>query len=181
MLEKGTLLVSEPFLPDPNFERSVVLLCEHNEDGSVGFVLNHPCHMFLHDVIEIDDKYQYELYFGGPVEHQTLHYLHNIEELADSSELVCDNIYWGGNFEKLKKLIAAGKVPQEKIRFFVGYSGWQPGQLQKETQWDTWITTAANTQYIFTTKEPHLWQKVLKDMGGKFKMYSNYPIDPRLN
>ncbi len=181
-LGKGLLLVSEPFLTDPNFERSVVLLCEHNEEGSVGFVLNHSSNLVLSDVIDIDaGTPDYELFVGGPVEHQTLHFLHSLGEELEGSTFVCEGVYWGGSFDQLKTMMRDGLVDPDQIRFFIGYSGWSNGQLEKEANWNSWFATPANEEYVFKISEDELWRTVLKQMGGKYKMYANYPLDPRMN
>src|SRR5215204_6333021 len=98
--EKGRLLISEPFLPDPNFERTVVLLCEHNAEGSFGFVLNKPSAIKVNEVMEDFSNFDTVVFVGGPVQQDTLHFIHrnvNIENAID----IAENIYWGGDFESL--------------------------------------------------------------------------------
>jgi len=179
--EKGRLLISEPFLPDPNFDRTVVLLCEHNEDGSFGFVLNKPSILKVNEVIEDLEKLENVVYVGGPVQQDTLHFIHRNVTLENAMEIV-DQIYWGGAFENLMMLSDTGQISGNDIRFFLGYSGWGPGQLETELDQDSWIVCDYVTdQLLFDTGPDVMWRKALENMGGRFSVYSNYPVDPRLN
>lgn len=178
---KGDLLISEPFLPDPNFERTVVLLCEHNEEGSFGFILNKPSLLKYSDVME-DSSYDEILYVGGPVEQDTMHVLHAMGDLLEGSIQLGNDVYWGGNFEQLQIMINNNQIDPAAFKFFLGYSGWSAGQLEMELQEKTWIIcNQARKDQVFDTDSDKLWKNVLNEMGGKFKMISNYPIDPRLN
>jgi len=178
---KGDLLISEPFLPDPNFERTVVLLCEHNEEGSFGFVLNKPSLLKYSDVME-ETSYNETLYVGGPVEQDTMHIIHVMGELLEGSIDLGNGIFWGGNFEQLQIMINNNQIDPAAFRFFLGYSGWAAGQLEMELKEKTWIiSNQARKDQVFETDPDLLWKQVLNEMGGKFKMISNYPIDPRLN
>lgn len=178
---KGDLLISEPFLPDPNFERTVVLLCEHNDEGSFGFVLNKPSLLKYCDVME-DSSCDEILYVGGPVEQDTMHILHTSGELLEGSIDLGDGIFWGGNFEQLQIMINNRQIDPVALRFFLGYSGWSAGQLEMELKEKTWIiSNRARKDQVFYTEPEKLWKNVLNEMGGKFKIISNYPIDPRLN
>ncbi len=179
---KGDLLISEPFLPDPNFERSVILLCEHNAEGSLGFVLNKPTDLKLQDALDEVSDFDKTLYTGGPVQRDTLHFIHKSAVLADRAEHLGNGIYWGGDFEKLLTMMNTRQISPEELKFFVGYSGWAAGQLEAELKQNSWIVCkAASEQQVFRMSPDMLWRQILASMGGKFKMYSNYPIDPRLN
>ncbi|UII25623.1 YqgE/AlgH family protein [Fulvivirga maritima] len=179
--EKGSLLISEPFLPDPNFERTVVLLCEHNEEGSFGFVLNKPSTVLLDEIMEDVNDFSEKVYIGGPVQQDTLHFVHR-EENIEGGVPIAEGLYWGGNFEQLLSMINTKQVSGNDFRFFVGYSGWSEGQLKNELDADSWIVANyANEQLVFNTPEDELWKVVLKELGGRFNVYSNYPTDPRLN
>ena len=179
--EKGRLLISEPFLPDPNFERTVVLLCEHNEEGSFGFVLNKPSILKVGEVMEDITDLDNLVYVGGPVQQDTLHFIHRNTQLENAVEIV-EQIYWGGAFDNLMLLCQTRQITGKDIRFFLGYSGWGPGQLDEELEQDSWIVCDYVTdQLLFDTEPEIMWRKALENMGGRFSMYSNYPVDPRLN
>ncbi|WP_027000515.1 YqgE/AlgH family protein [Eisenibacter elegans] len=177
---KGHLLIAEPFLGDANFERSVVLLCEHNDDGAFGFVLNQPSEWSLPEVLPQVSDERFGIYIGGPVANNTLHFLHNYPEIKDCQEII-PNLYWGGDYEQLATLINLGQIDPERLRFFAGYSGWSAGQLEGELKQNAWIHTRLGAEFIFKTAAEGFWRAVLKQMGGKYKALANYPIDPRYN
>jgi len=178
---KGRILVSEPYLPDPNFERTIILLCEHNADGSFGFVMNKPSLAKLGDVMQDLSSIDAPVFIGGPVQQDTLHYIHRVQNLEESIE-VMDGIYWGGNFEQLVSLIETKQIASSDIKFFLGYSGWSAGQIEEELKEDSWIVSdKVNEELLFDIKAEAMWQYALKRMGGRFSVYSNYPPDPRLN
>ncbi len=178
---KGSVLISEPFLKDPNFERTVIIICKHNLEGSLGFVLNRPVELTLKDVSEELLGLDNSLFVGGPVQQNTLHFLHKgLVEIEDSQK-VSPGLYWGGSFEELKWKLENAEIKDEDVRFFLGYSGWDEGQLQSEIDQKSWIVANLGDDSIFDIKPEVLWRRVLKHMGGKFKVVSNYPHDPRLN
>src|SRR6218665_3318782 len=98
---KNKILIAEPFLGDPNFERSVVLLCEHNAEGSFGFVLNQESSLRLADVVE-GVYADFPLYIGGPVEQNTLHFIHRLGDMVDNTVEIGNGIYWSGDFESFR-------------------------------------------------------------------------------
>ncbi|ELR71476.1 hypothetical protein C900_02539 [Fulvivirga imtechensis AK7] len=179
--EKGSLLISEPFLPDPNFERTVVLLCEHSSEGSFGFVLNKVSAVTLEEIMEDVNSFNEPVYIGGPVQQDTLHFIHRANYLEGGVE-VSPGLYWGGNFEQLMILIDTKQIKAEDFRFFIGYSGWGAGQLEDELKTDSWIVANhATPDLVFEEDGENLWRAVLKQLGGRYNIYSNYPTDPRLN
>nr|WP_293836907.1 YqgE/AlgH family protein [uncultured Arsenicibacter sp.] len=176
----GSILIAEPFLGDANFERSVVLVCEHSGEGTFGLVLNQTTNLMLSDVI--DDIYSdVPLFLGGPVQQNTLHFIHRRPDLIERSIQIQDGLYWSGDFEQIKQGINIGTLSAEDIRFFVGYSGWSEGQLDGELNEKAWIVSKAETSFLFDTPADQFWRGILKRMGGEFKVLSNYPVDPRLN
>lgn len=179
--KKGRILVSEPHLPDPNFERSIVLICEHNKEGSVGFVLNKPSNSEVSELLEGINSFDLPVFIGGPVEQDTLHFIHRYESLEGATE-IGDGIYWGGDFERLLFLLESKQLLPEDIKLFLGYSGWAAGQLDEELAIDSWIISdRVDDELLFETDSSKMWRKALQLMGGRFSVYSNYPIDPRLN
>ena len=177
---KGCLLISEPHLPDNNFERSVIYLCEHNEKGSFGLVLNKASDYSLSDLIpEVD--LDFDVGIGGPVENNTLHFLHRNSPMIESNVSVGQNIKWGGDYEQVLDWIRIGESEND-ILFFMGYSGWSEGQLQQEIDRNSWIVFPdATEQMLFDIRKKNLWKEVLNEMGGRFSVFANYPSDPRLN
>lgn len=179
--EKGRLLISEPFLPDPNFERTVVLLCEHNEEGSFGFVINKPSILKIAEVMEEASSLDDIVFVGGPVQQDTLHFLHRNTSITNAVKIQ-DDIYWGGDFQSLMTQLNTSVIKPADIRFYLGYSGWGQGQLESELQEDSWIVCDfVDDTLLFDTDPTVIWKKALDNMGGRFSVYSNYPVDPRLN
>ncbi len=179
--EKGRLLISEPFLPDPNFERTVVLLCEHNDEGSFGFVINKPSILKLNEVMEETHNLNDTVFVGGPVQQDTLHFLHRNTSVENAVNII-DDIFWGGSFEDLTIKLDTHQVKASDIRFYLGYSGWGPGQLDAELEEDSWIVCDYISNDLLFDLDPELiWKKALDNMGGRFAVYSKYPVDPRLN
>jgi putative transcriptional regulator len=177
-LKKGDILISEPFLHDPNFERSVILICEHNESGTFGLIVNKPTTLTLGDVLESKLNPEERLYLGGPVEQNSLHILHDYKDL-DGAIQIGDNIYWGGDFEHFCALHMIRN--SEKCRFIAGYSGWGFEQLLDEFKADTWWVYRGRPEVIFEYEPQQIWRKLVSAMGGKFRVFSNYPVNPRLN
>ncbi len=180
--QKGDLLISEPFLADPNFARTVILLCEHNEQGSFGFVLNKPADITLDKLIEGVGDRKDKIYIGGPVQQNTLQFIHLNDRLIDGGVMVRDGLTWGGNFEQMLTMMESNLIDTADIKFFVGYSGWESGQLKSELEVNSWIISRnVNVRQIFDTDVLSLWKEVLNEMGGKYKIVANFPADPRLN
>jgi len=177
---KGCFLISEPFLPDPNFKRKVIYLTEHNDEGSIGFVLNNPLNIDVETVADNLPDCKHPLYQGGPVELDTLHYIHTLGEQIKNSQEINKGIYWGGEFDDLKSLLAKKEFSANEIKFFIGYSGWGKGQLQAEINEKSWIVSSALSKFIFSN-EDNLWKKVLQSMGQKYEIVAGFPDDPSLN
>lgn len=179
--QQGRLLISEPFLFDPYFKRTVVLLVEHNENGSVGFILNRSINMNISEIIENFPEFESEVFFGGPVNQNNLFYIHTAGGILDDSTEVLPGLFWGGNFELLKSLIIAGKIAPDAIRFFAGYSGWEKNQLARELKEKSWIIAKTNAEQVLRGKSKQFWNEVLKTLGKNFEIMSNFPEDPTLN
>ena len=180
-ISRGTLLLAEPFLADGHFDRSVILVCEHNENGTIGFILNRRTEYHLPDVLDDVTEQELDLYIGGPVQQNTLHYLHRVGPVLENAMEVNDHIYWGGNFDQLRMNLKVQTLAPEDIRFFLGYSGWSAGQLDQEVAEETWIVVNDFVIDFFDYDPQELWQLILKHLGGHYRELANYPKDPRLN
>lgn len=181
MVGRGKFLLSEPFLGDPNFDRTVILLTEDNEFGSVGFVLNKPSGISLDTVLSEVDDFSEDLYIGGPVAQDSLHFIYTGDVHVENSVEIVPGVFWGGEYDHLLELINLKVVKPEYFRFFVGYSGWGEGQLDAEIEQNSWVIKNATKEDIFSLSPESMWRLILSQMGGKYKMFSNYPTDPRLN
>ena len=178
---KGKVLISEPFLLDNYFKRSIVLITEHNTEGTIGFVLNKPVDLKISEVIENFPEINAEVALGGPVSTNTLHYLHTLGDIIPNSMPVLGNICWGGDFEVVERLISSNNLSRGQIRFFLGYSGWSPNQLENELSENAWVVSDLPPDEIMMPMNKHFWTRTLRKMGQKYEMWSNFPENPEMN
>ena len=177
----GAVLIAPPMMQDPNFRRTVILLCEHGVDGSFGLILNRSISLNLTDVVEGMDLYNGPLCMGGPVQPNTLHFLHRYGSIVGESVEITDEIFWGGDFEIIQKKMENESTSSEEVRFFLGYTGWTPGQLDAEIEQDGWIIAPSDHTVIFPSDPETLWTTTLRRLGGEYALLANFPDDPRLN
>lgn len=179
--KQGTLLVSGPFLADPYFRRSVVLLCIHDNEGSFGLVLNRPIDMAVADLMEDMPSVPSSVGLGGPVQSGNLFYLHTLSQRIEGSLHVVDDIYMGGDYEQLRAVLAAAPKLAKHVRFFVGYSGWGENQLNTEIEQRSWLVHPANKGLVMRAPASKLWADTLRTMGPAYAPLANFPEDPSLN
>ncbi len=178
----GQLLLSEPFMYDENFRRTVVLICEHTqENGTVGLILNKPVNLRLNDVVAGFPPFKGKVFLGGPVGTDTLQFVHCLGEKVENSLQLAENIFWGGNFEQLKEMMTNGEVQPDEVRFFLGYSGWSANQLEEEMKTNSWILSQAKYRHVFKDDFNTLWKDVMQQMGGVYNTMASYPESPILN
>jgi putative transcriptional regulator len=180
--EKGHLLIAEPsILGDMSFNRSVILLADHNDEGSVGFILNKPLDYTISDLLpEIETPLR--VYNGGPVEQDNLYFIHKIPDLIPESVEISNGIFWGGDFSSVVQLINEEKVTSKDIRFFLGYSGWDSNQLVSELVSNTWIVTEnIYKNSIIEKSDNSFWKEKMLELGGEYSIWSNAPEDPSFN
>lgn len=177
----GILLIADPFLKDPNFLRTVVFLCEHKDEGSFGFVLNRQFENTLDELIPELEGHQLPVYYGGPVQQNSIHFLHQYPEEIPGGQEVMSGVYWGGDFDAVVDLIKDPGFDPSKIRFYIGYSGWSEGQLLTEMNEKTWLTVKASRRLVFHKDHNEIWKDSLRHLGGEYEMMINFPIDPQLN
>lgn len=177
----GRILIAEPFLQDFYFRRSVVLLADHNEEGSFGLILNKPVESRLSDVMDEFTDFNPTLYLGGPVQTDALFFIHRLGDKVENSLKIAGNIRWGGNIDQIKELIHTNQISENDIRFFVGYSGWSPNQLDREMEEKAWVVTDKNVEKLMNTEPDQMWENALENMGSVFKQWVNFPADPTWN
>ncbi|MEW6467545.1 MAG: YqgE/AlgH family protein [Bacteroidota bacterium] len=178
---QGKLLIAEPFLKDTYFRRTVVLLAAHNEEGSFGFILNKELEISLCELIKDLPDVKTKVFLGGPVQRDNLFYIHSLGDIVENSVEIGGGIYWGGDFETIKSLIRRNEVSRKQVRFFIGYSGWSPGQLDEELKERSWIISDLDKKRVLESRHKDLWKNALKDMGSEYAQFANYPEDPQLN
>lgn len=180
----GTLLLAAPALADPNFRRAVILLCAHNAEGTFGLVLNRPLPLQLGDVLEepaLPGAMDRRLYQGGPVQIETLHFLHAEPDAVPDAVRIVDGVGWGGSFDEAIARLAEGAIASDAVRFFLGYAGWGPDQLHEELEEGSWIVAEASADLIFEEGDDALWRRLMRGLGSEYALLANYPDDPRMN
>lgn len=178
---KGKILIAEPsILGDDSFNRSVILLSEHNEKGSVGFILNKPSPFTIRDLLpDIDSSLR--VYFGGPVSENNLYFVHKVPELIPDSIEITNGIYWAGDFETVQYLLKDDILSKNDIRFFLGYSGWSKEQLEEELNISSWLVIENEFKNLFKIAHTNFWKNELNKIGGVYKIWANAPKNPSLN
>ena len=178
---RGRLLISEPFMGDYYFGRSVILLAEHNNEGSFGVIMNKPVTATFNEVLKDFPEFDAPIYLGGPVEVDSLFYVHTKGEQLDGATEIVKGLYWGGDIDALKELILIKRIEPRDIRFFIGYSGWAADQLSAELKKNSWVITQASKRVLFSIDPMMMWDNLLGKMGETYKYWSKFPIDPNMN
>ena len=173
--EKGSLLIANPVLPDPNFSRTVILLCDHDEQGSFGLVINRSTQLKAPDLflnINILKSYNEKIYLGGPVSQSMVFFLCRSPSAAGKLDEICSGVYLGSNLETLESLYSSLENPEQDIRFYLGYSGWSGGQLAEEMEQNSWLVQIANEQFIFLDSENLIWPQAVNSLGKKISVFN---------
>ena len=176
---RGQLLIADATLPDPNFSRTVVLICEHNDDGALGLVLNRPGELVVGDAApELADLTGYEAVIdsGGPVQPEALLVLAEFEDPSQAGICVVEDVGLVGDGTELDDVAGT-----RRVRIFAGYAGWGPGQLDAELAREDWFIAPAGVDDIFNPDADELWARVLQRKGGFFALASRIPVDPSVN
>lgn len=178
---QGRLLISEPFLMDMFFKRSVVLLADYNDDGSFGLILNKPVEFKFNEVIQGFPKFDAPIYMGGPISTESVFFIHTMGELIQDSHEIMPGLFWGGDPDDVKTLIRENQLSKENIKFFLGYSGWGAHQLDEELEHHSWVITDTRPNEIMTKTSEAMWRKLVKSLGKEFEIWTKFPSDPKLN
>jgi len=181
---KGSFLIANPVLPDPNFSRTVVLLCNHNDEGSFGLVVNRNAGLKASEVFQGSDlfpDYDQDVFVGGPVSQSQVFYLCRYPEDIPGLEMVCPGVHMGMSWETLEDVYSMLENPNEDIRFYLGYSGWGSGQLEGEMEQSSWLVGDATEEFIFDASEINIWPLAVRALGKEYEYLLTAPVDPRSN
>jgi len=178
---RGKLILAGPTLKDPNFDRAVVLITEHNDEGAMGLILNRPSTASVADAVpdliwvaEPDDS----VFVGGPVAQNGVIVLAEWEDPAQAVVLVDGDLgFVPGEAEDTEGIAAAIR----RSRVYAGHAGWGPGQLEDELAEEAWIVETPLREELFSADPEGLWATVLRRMGREFALLSTMPPDPSLN
>ena len=178
----GRLLIAEPFMLDPQFKRSVILITEYAEEGVVGFVLNHASGLYINDAVIDFPETDGKLFTGGPCNPDRLHFLHRCPDKIPDGAEIGNGVYWGGDFEVVKTLFQLNLISDSEIKFFLGYSGWGAKQLDRELNLNSWIVSNQfDLDLIFNDEEEKSWKEAVINLGERFAHIVNFPTNPQLN
>ena len=180
-IKKGKLLISEPSLIDTTFFKSIVLITHHCYDESIGLGINHKTKIKLHEVITNIPTDDFPVYIGGPVEKNTIHFIHTLGEIIPNTQKIIEGLYWGGDFETIITLMKRKKISKNEIRFFAGYSGWGEDQLNNEIRENGWILHESNINLCMQYSSEKLWSDLIKTKKNKYAIWANLPKNPSLN
>ena len=180
-LQAGKLLVSVPLTGDIFFDRSVVLLIEHNKKGSFGIMLNKSLPLTLKDLFPDTQNDHIPIHWGGPVEVNSLVSLHKYGNLLKGSTPVIENIYYGASAADLLHSIKKELLDENLIRFYLGYVGWTGGQLDAEINQKLWVVADCDEKNFFDKDNKPGWSSVIKSLGDDFAFWLNTPEEPYLN
>ena len=179
-LNKGKLLISQPLINDEFFHNSVVFLSEYTDEGIVGFIVNKPLNLDICNLIDGFPEFDTTIFYGGPVETDSLYFIHRVPKKITGSVHITKDLYWGGSFDQVKSLIQNGELEPTDIRFFLGYSGWGKEQLDEEIISESWLVDETEDS-LFDWDIEQLWKNCLKNKGREFQLWDNAPKDIRLN
>ena len=171
------MLYADPRMEDAYFKRTSVLICSYSrEEGALGFIINRPLTLRVNDVLPSESHIARGLSFGGPVADDQLFFLHTLEALQPDTIQVQGSVYWGGDFDVLSDLIKTGRAPESSVSFFVGYSGWSPGQLEEELLNGAWLSDYPEPGSFWPRIErERLWKDKMNSQGGNYAVWANFP------
>ncbi|NNF04178.1 MAG: YqgE/AlgH family protein [Rhodothermales bacterium] len=180
-LESGRILIAPPLQWDLNFRDTVVLLCEHSENGSFGLILNRTLTIEIEQLFDDLGPFEDVLHWGGPVQPDTMHFLHRLPDEIPGAIPLGNDLYWGGDFDVVRRKMTLGAISPDDIRFFLGYAGWMSGQLELEVAARGWILGDAAAIDIFGDPETDLWRESLESRGGLLAVVAGAPDSFSLN
>lgn len=180
-IERGKIIAATPFLEDPFFKKTVVLIADFTETGTLGFIMNKVTNLKLADLLD-GIGFEADIFYGGPVGNESIYYLHTLGERLPESVEILPGLFWGGDFETLKSMLNTGLAQDSEVRFFAGYAGWDAGQLEQEFETKSWILgkTDVNEVMEVGTSDSDMWLDKLK-ADSEYAIWSNFTDTPQLN
>jgi len=178
--KQGIILISEPVLSDFYFRQSVVLLAEHNEEGTFGVIINKPIQTMVSEIMQEFDGFGAPVYLGGPVQTDSIFFIHTLPGV-DGSLKILEGLYWGGDISLIKNMARSGVLHEKNIRFFAGYSGWHPQQLDREIGENSWVLSQTTVREVISSPPEQMWRDHIRAMGKDYAIWANFPADPAMN
>jgi putative transcriptional regulator len=177
----GNVLISEPFMNDFYFRRSVILIIDHNEEGSLGVIINKRLTIPFNEIVQGFPEFKADVYLGGPVETDRIFFIHTVGEMIPDSHKISDGLYWSGNVNALKAMIKMNLIKPHEVRFYVGYAGWDGGQLRNELKANTWVVGRFTAKQLLRTMPGKMWSDFVKQIGKRYALWDKFPVNPSEN
>ena len=177
----GNVLIAEPFMNDFYFRRSVILIIDHNEEGSLGVIINKRLTIPFNEIVQGFPEFKADVYLGGPVETDRIFFIHTVGEMIPDSHKISDGLYWSGNINVLKSMIKMDLIKPHEVRFYVGYAGWDGGQLRNELKANTWLVGKFSSKQLLTTMPGKMWKSFVRQMGKRYMLWDKFPVNPSEN
>lgn len=180
--KQGDILISEPLMNDFHFGRSVVLLVDHSEaDGTFGVIVNKQLDVSVNQLVDDFPDFDAPIYLGGPVAEDQIFFMHTLGNLIPDACKIMEGLYWGGDNKTLDTLIATGIANEDNVRFFLGYSGWESGQLVGELVRNSWLVSHVSTDRLLTTTPSKMWETYVNNLGKDYEMWKHFPMNAEDN
>jgi putative transcriptional regulator len=164
-----SLLLAMPQMRDPNFERAVVLLCEHGEEGTMGLVVNRPTTTSVVSIVQIEDvedaNADLSVWVGGPVDTSRAWILSTEDPGTPERIQLKHGLFLAASTDALRRFLKAPVEEQNRYRFLLGYAGWAPGQLEGELAASAWLNAPLDPEIIFNTPPEQMWNEAIKRLG----------------
>jgi len=174
--KQGKILISEPLMNDFHFGRSVILLIDHEEtEGSLGIIINKTLNAEVGQIVDEFPDFEAPVYLGGPVADNQLFFIHTLGDLLPDSSPIIDGLYWGGDKETLKTLINTGIANESNTRFYLGYAGWDAGQLVNELVRNSWLISDITVEQFLHTPTEKMWVNFVRRMGSPYELWERFP------
>jgi putative transcriptional regulator len=174
-ISQNKILVAQPFLPDPFFRRTVILLAEHDAEHSMGFIVNKPLKIKLGDLLSNLSESDFPVYHGGPVAQDQLFFLHRHNDKIKDSHPIGNGFYWNGDYGDMIRLVLSKKLEKHSIKFFIGYSGWGSGQLADEFSGESWYLSSPDYALLMKNGHHEIWGAALKQMESPYANLAKFP------
>ena len=178
LIELGAVLISKPFIEDKRFEKTIILIIEHNTNGTVGLILNKSISTRMHEIIKDFYEFNIELNYGGPVDTNNLLFIHKYPDIISDSKNIKNGLFLGGDLEDVIKGFRSGEISNNLICFFMGYAGWEKGQLEIEIEEGSWILHEIDINKINQNLN---WSELLIDINKEYEIWATAPSDFHLN
>lgn len=159
-IKPGNIIISTNLLDDTDFEKVVIVITEHNQKGTIGYVFNQLFPRMFNELEEFKHSIPIPLYAGGPVQTDMLYFMHRRPDLIKDGELISDAVYMNGDFKTAVQLLNNGELPVNDVRLFIGYCGWDVHELEAEIAEGSWQLTSASVDLVFSSSSGLLWNEL---------------------